>query len=156
VRGHSFTFGGVTVANPVVGLSKQRAGALTDIYTAGNVGAGILKRFNITWDYPHNQIFFEKNPNYAARDVFDRAGLWVNLGDKGFDVVDVFDGAPAAEAGLKVGDTILAVDGRKAGSEISLPDFRLRLRDASATKLRLDVARGGQTLHLTVALRDLV
>jgi C-terminal processing protease CtpA/Prc len=80
----------------------------------------------------------------------------VNLGDKGFDVVDVFDGAPAAEAGLKVGDTILAVDGRKAGEEISLPDFRLRLREAVGTTLKLDVARGGEMLHLNVALRDLV
>ena len=156
VRAHSFTFGGVTVSDPVVGLSRQRAGAFSDIYSAGNVGAGILKRFNITWDYPHNQIFFEKNANYAARDVFDRAGMWVNLGEKGFDVVDVFDGAPAAEAGLRTGDTILAVDGKKAGSEISLPDFRLRLREAVGTKLKLDVARGAQTLHLSVALRDLV
>jgi len=156
VRGHSFTFGGVTVEDPVVGLSKQRAGALTDIYTAGNVGAGILKRFNITWDYPHNQIFFEKNSNYGTRDVFDRVGLWANLGEKGFDVVDVFDGGPAAEAGLRAGDTILAVDGKKAGSEISLPDFRLRLRETVGMKLKLDIARDGKTLQLTVALRDLV
>jgi hypothetical protein len=156
VRAHSFTFGGVTVENPVVGLSKQRGGALTDIYTAGNVGAGILKRFNITWDYPHSQIFFEKNANYGVPDIFDRVGLWANLGKKGFDVVDVYDGGPAAEAGLKAGDTILAVDGKKAGSEISLPDFRLRLREAVGTKLKLDVARDGKTLQLTVALRDLV
>ncbi len=156
VRARHFTFGGVTVDDPVVGLSQQHSGALSDIYTAGNVGAGILKRFNITWDYPHNQIFFEKNANYASPDVFDRAGLWVNLGEKGFDVVDVYDGAPAAEAGLKTGDTILAVDGRKAGTEVSLPEFRLKLKEALGTRLNLDVARGGQVLHLTVTLRDLV
>jgi hypothetical protein len=156
VRAHSFTFGGVTVEDPVVGLSKQRSGAFADIYSAGNVGAGILKRFNITWDYAHNQIFFEKNLNYGVRDVFDRAGMWVNLDEKGFDVVDVYDGAPAAQAGLRTGDTILTVDGKKAVSEISLPDFRLRLRDGSLTTLKLDVARGGQVLHLSIALRDLV
>ena len=156
VRAHRFSFGGVTVDAPVVGLSQQRSGALTDIYTAGNVGAGVLKRFNITWDYPHNRIYFEKNANYASPDVFDRAGLWANLGPKGFDVVDIISGAPAAEAGLRTGDTIVGVDGRKAGTEISLSDFRLRLKGAPGTTLVLDVLRGPQQLRLTVKLRDLV
>jgi hypothetical protein len=156
VRAHRFTFGGVTVEGAVVGLSRQKSGDLTDIYTAGNVGAGILKRFNITWDYPHNQIFFEKNANYADPDVFDRAGIWVNLADTGFEVVDVVAGGPAAEAGLKVGDRILAVDGRKAGNDISLYDFRLRLKEKPGTKVKLDVARGDQTLTITLALRELV
>lgn len=156
VRAHTFTFGGVRVDEPVVGLSQQRAGALTDIYTAGNVGAGILKRFNITWDYPHNRIFFEKNANYSAPDVFDQAGLWANLGAKGFDVVDVVRGAPAAEAGLRNGDTIVSVDGRGAGSELSLSDFRMRLRERPGTKLALVILRDGQRLKLTITLRDLI
>src|SRR5215472_15156950 len=141
---------------PVVGLSQQKSGNLTDIYTAGNVGAGILKRFNIIWGYPHSQIFFEKNKNYSAPDVFDRAGLWVNLSDAGFEIVDVIAGSPAAEAGLKVGDTVIAVNGMKAGSELTLPDFRLLLRGAPRTTLNLSILRAGQTLHPVIALRDLI
>jgi hypothetical protein len=156
VRVHRFAFGGVTVDEPVVGLSQQKSGALTDVYTAGNVGAGILKRFNITWDYPHSQIYFERNKNYSARDVFDRAGIWANLSSRGFDVVDVIANTPAAEAGLGVGDTILTVDGMKAGSEITLPDFRVLLRSSPGRKLKLEVLRGGQTVSLTIVLRDLV
>jgi len=42
--------------------------------------------------------------------------------------VDV-DGGPAAEAGLKAGDTIVAVDGQPA-QELLLPDVRTRFRES--------------------------
>jgi hypothetical protein len=156
VRGHQFTFGGVSVEAPIVGLSQQKKGSFSDIYTAGNIGAGVLRRFNITWDYPHSQIFFEPNKNYAVRDVFDRAGLWSNLGAEGFDVIDVIAGAPAAEAGLEASDKIISVDGKRAGAEITLPEFRLRLKEPAGTKIKLEVLRGGQPRQIIVTLRDLV
>jgi hypothetical protein len=151
-----FLLGGIPIPDPVVGLSEQRKGAESDIYVAGNVGAGILKRFNIVWDYPHQQIFFERNENYGEPDVFDRAGLWANLGDHGFTVVDVIKGGPADRAGLRAGDDIVSVDGKVAGSELSLPDFRLYTKGSPGTILNLDVVRGNQTMTFTVILRDLV
>jgi hypothetical protein len=151
-----FLLGGIPIPGPVVGLSEQRKGAESDIYVAGNVGAGILKRFNIIWDYPHLQIFFERNMNYAEPDVFDRAGLWANLGGHGFTVIDVIGEGPAELAGLKVGDDIVSVDGRAAGGEMSLPEFREYAKGAPGTSLTLNVLRGNQSLQLTVILRDLV
>lgn len=156
VRGHRLTLGGVWVDAPVVGLTQAKTGALADQYSAGNVGAGVLKKFNIVWDYGHLQIFFERNAHYNDPDVFNRAGIWANLGGGGFEVIDVFAGSPAAEAGLKVGDHIVAVDGKQAQRELSLPDFRTRMKEAPGTKLTLDVMRGGQKLQIVVTLRDLV
>lgn len=155
-RAKSFSFGGVSVEKPVVGLSQQTKGSYSNIYLAGNIGAGILKRFNITWNYGAHEIFVEKNANYGMSDVYDRAGLWANLGDGTFDVIDVVPGAPAEQAGLKAGDKILAVDGRKASAEISLPDFRAALRGPIGTKVRLDVRRGDRRLALALTLRELV
>jgi hypothetical protein len=156
VRAKMLSLGGIPIPNPVVGLSEQRKGAESDIYVAGNVGAGILKRFNIIWDYPHLQIFFERNKNYGEPDVFDRAGLWANLGNHGFIVIDVISGGPADRAGLKGGDNIVSVDGRVAGGEISLPDFRQYVKGAPGTSLTLNVLRGNQNLKITLILRDLV
>jgi hypothetical protein len=155
-RPKMFLLGGIPIPGPVVGLSEQRKGAESDIYVAGNVGAGILKRFNIIWDYPHLQIFFERNANYAQPDVFDRAGLWANLGGHGFTVIDVISDGPADRAGLKAGDDIVSVDGRLAGSEMSLPEFRQYAKGAPGTSLTLNILRGDQSLQLTVILRDLV
>ncbi len=156
VRAHRLTLGGVSVDGPVVGLSQATGGAFADAYSAGNVGAGTLKRFNIVWDYANLQMFFERNAHYSEPDVFNRAGIWANLGGAGFEVIDVFVGSPAAEAGLKTGDHILAVDGKQAQRELTLPDFRSRMREAPGTKLRLDVERGGKKLQIVVTLRDLV
>lgn len=143
-------------SSDLVELSQAKAGSFSDTYQAGNVGAGILKKFNIVWDYPRHQIFFEKNKHYDERDVFDRAGFWINLGDGAFDVVDVIAGAPADQAGLKVGDRIVAVNGQKASSEITLPDLRLLKKAPAGTNLILDVLRGGQRLTVNILLRDLV
>jgi hypothetical protein len=155
-RPKMFLLGGIPIPSPVVGLSEQRTGDESNIYVAGNVGAGILKRFNITWDYPHLQIFFERNTNYAEPDVFDRAGLWANLGSHGFTVVEVISGGPADRAGLKAGDDIVSVDGRVAGAEMSLPEFRRYTKAAPGTSVTLKILRGNQSLQLTVILRDLV
>lgn len=156
VRARKLTLGDVTIDAPVMGLSQQTKGSFSNIYEAGNVGAGVLKKFNIVWDYGHRQIWFEKNKNYGAPDVFDRAGLWANEGDGFFDVVDVYENAPASEAGLKVGDKIVAVNGKHAVSGLSLPDFRAALRGAVGSKLKFDVMRGTEKLTITVTLRDLV
>jgi hypothetical protein len=156
VRGKKFSLGGVSVEAPVVELSQAKAGSFSDTYQAGNVGAGILKKFNIVWDYPRHQIFFEKNKHYDARDVFDRAGFWINLGDGAFDVVDVIAGAPADQAGLKAGDRIVTVNGKKASREITLPDLRLLTKAPAGTNLILEVLRGGRRLTINILLRDLV
>ena len=68
----TFVLGGIAIPDTVVGLGEQRKGSLSDIYVAGNVGGGILKRFNITWDYPHLQIYIEPNKHYQQAESFDR------------------------------------------------------------------------------------
>lgn len=156
VRGKKLSLGGASVDAPVVELSQNTKGALSDTYLAGNVGGGVLSQFNITWDYTHHQIFFEKNRRHGKPDVYDRAGFWINVGDGAFDVIDVIAGAPADAAGLKVGDRIIGVNSKRAVSEISLPDFRMLKKGPVGTNLILDVQRGGQRLQLNVLLRDLV
>jgi hypothetical protein len=156
VRAQRFSMDGASVDAPVVELSQTKAGSLSDAYVSGNVGAGVLKKFNIVWNYPRHEIFFEKNKNYGERDVYDRAGFWINLGDGAFDVVDVVAGAPADVAGLKVGDRIVRANGKKAGSEISLPDLRLLKKAPAGTNLILEILRGSRRLTVDITLKDLV
>lgn len=156
VRGKKLSLGGVSVDAPVVELSQATAGSFVDAYQAGNVGAGVLKKFNIVWNYPRHEIFFEKNKHHAEPDVFDRAGFWINLGDNVFDVVDVIAQTPADQAGLKRGDRIVAVNGKKAVTEISLPDVRLLKKAPAGTNLILEVLRGSQRLTINILLKDIV
>jgi hypothetical protein len=156
VRGKKFSLGGVSVDAPIVELSQAKGGSFTDAYQAGNVGAGVLKKFNIVWNYAGHEIFFEKNKHHAEPDAFDRAGFWVNLGDRAFDVVDVITHSPAEAAGLKTGDRIVVVNGKRAGTEISLPDLRLLKKAAAGSSLTLEVLRNGQRLTINIVLKDFV
>lgn len=155
-RAGTLKLGDVTIESPVTELSLQKKGAFTDPYVAGNVGAGVLKRFNVVFDYRNQRIVFEPNANAAKPDVFDRSGMWVNLAGDAFEVVDVTAGAAAEKAGLEVGDRIVAVDG-KAASKMTLPELRARFRaDPPGTTIPLTVERKGKKLKLKLVLQDLV
>ena len=155
-RAEVLRLGTVEVARPVTELSLQKKGSFTSEYVAGNVGAGVLKRFNITFDYPRQQLIFERNANYDKPDVFDRSGMWLNQSGASFEVIDIVAGGPAASAGLHAGDKIQAVDGQSAG-KISLAEIRHRFKsDPAGTKLRLTVQSGRNQHDVEVTLRDLV
>jgi hypothetical protein len=155
-RAQRLKLGTVEVRDVVTELSLQKKGAFTDVYVAGNVGAGVLRRFVVTFDYGRQRIGFEPSSVPLPRDAFDRAGMWINRGAVGFEVVDVVPGGPAGEAGIKAGDRITAVDGADP-TRLSLSDLRLRLRtDAPGTRVRVKLFSGGTERETTIVLRDLV
>jgi hypothetical protein len=156
-RAGSLRLGGLEISRPVVELTLQTKGAYSDKYVAGNVGGGLLRRFNVTFDYSRQQLIFEPYPGGDAAASFDRAGAWINLaaGDA-FEVIDAYAGGPAAAAGLRQGDRIVEVDGRGPAA-LSLPALREHLRDAPpGTRVHLLVDRGGKRREIVVVLRDLV
>jgi len=155
-RARVLRLGAVRILNPVTELSLQKKGAFVDPYVAGNVGAGVLKRFNIVFDYANQKLIFESNALASKPDVFDRSGMWLNQGESGFEVVDVVPGGPAAEAALRAGDRILAVDGRKA-SDLDLPGLRGRFKsEPPGTEVRLTVRSGDATRDVVLTLKELV
>lgn len=156
VRAKRFSMGAAFVEDPIVALSQDKAGSNSNTYLAGNIGAGVLKKFNIVWDYGRHQIFMEKNKLYTERDVYDRAGFWANVQGDAFVVVDVTAGSPADAAGLKTGDRIVASNGKKSVTERSLHDLRLLKKAPAGTNLILDVQRGTERLTINILLRDLV
>lgn len=157
IRGGTLKIGPFAVQKAVVELSTDKGGAMADPTIAGNIGAGILKRYVVTLDYEHSTMYLKPIATPVADlDTFDRAGMWFNQSDTGFSVVDVTKGAPADAAGLKAGDDIVAVDGKPA-TGIHLYDLRRRLRDdAPGTVVTFAVRSGGQTRDVKVTLRDLI
>jgi C-terminal processing protease CtpA/Prc len=146
------------VHDPLVRLPLQTTGGLTASDTAGLIGPDILRQSNITFDYGHQSITFEKNHHYGKRSTFDRVGVWLGQNDAsaGFGVIDVVSGSPAEGAGIKVGDKILAIDGTPAES-LDLSDVRERFRsDPVGAKLRLRVQSGSEVRDVVLSLRDLV
>jgi hypothetical protein len=155
-RARELRLGDVPVQSPVTEISLQQKGALVSPYVAGNVGAGVLKRFNITFDYSHQRIFFETNSATARRDVYDQSGMWLNRADAALKVFDITPGGPAESAGLKVDDRIVAVDGTPI-SDNSLVTLRNRFRtETPGTKIRLTIESSEGKREVTLVLKDLV
>jgi PDZ domain-containing protein/aspartyl protease len=156
-RGQDLKLGDVTVKSPLTEFSLDKGGAGGSEAFPNNVGSGLLKRFVVTLDYDRQLMYLKPIPGKIDDlDTFDRSGMWLNVGDKGFGVVSVGTGTPAAKAGLAAGDTIVAVDG-DAASSIRLFDLRRRLRnDAPGTEVALTVERDGKPRKVTVVLRDLI
>jgi hypothetical protein len=119
---------------------------------AGKLGNGFLRRFAVTFDFPGNALYLEKSAGPAPREAYDRAGLWVERGIAGFEVIDVVAKSPADSAGMRIGDVIVAVDGKRA-STMPLAALRALLRGEPGRKVRLTVEGG--TVHV-LTLRDLV
>jgi membrane-associated protease RseP (regulator of RpoE activity) len=157
IRGHNLVIGGQTIAAPVILLSTATKGADADPSQSGNIGGGILKRFVVTLDYGHNTMYLKPvTQSVSDLDSFDRSGLWINRNAGGYTVVDVTKGGPSDTAGLKVGDEIVAVDGKPATS-IPLYETRARLRnDTPGTVVTFTVKRGGETKDVAVTLKDLI
>jgi hypothetical protein len=158
MRGDTLAIGSMTINGPVVELSTDKKGGFAETALAGNIGAGILKRFVVTLDYEHRIMYLKPTADRVADlDTFDRAGFWFNVGDNGdFSVVDVTKDAPADQAGLKTGDEIVAIDGKPTAS-LKLYDVRRMLRDeAPGTTVTFAVKRGGDTKTIPVTLRDLI
>ena len=154
-RGKSMTIGPVEIGSVVASLSTQNKGAFSGSDYQGNIGGGILKRFVVTFDYDHQMMYLKPLPGPVAdTGTFDRSGMWINVGDGGFKIVDVTKGGPAEAAGLKAGDTVTAVDGKPA-ADIHLYDLRQRLRNEKpGTVVNLTVKDGSTVKNVEVTLRD--
>ncbi|HEX8921269.1 MAG TPA: aspartyl protease family protein [Pyrinomonadaceae bacterium] len=156
VRIKTLKLGAVVVQNLIARLSLQKSGALTSANRAALVGPDVLKQFTTIFDYSRQRLILERNGQYGKPDSYDRSGMWFGHVDKHFEVIDVIAGGPAAEAGVRVGDQILAIDGR-AVEQLDLPSVRLRFKNDSPKKrVRLVVQRDGEKREISLVLRDLV
>lgn len=72
--------------------------------------------------------------------------------ERGLLVVDIVDGGPADRAGIRPGDVILSVDGRKTDNTRELHDV-LRAQKVGE-RVTVEVSRDGRALKITVILGE--
>ncbi|WP_309662657.1 aspartyl protease family protein [Sphingomonas sp.] len=104
-------FGGRTFANVPAELGEADEHEPNRI---ANVGIGMLQQFRVTLDLGHSQLYLAPGAN--AEWLRDRSGARFDLAGDRLKVAFVSPFGPAARAGLKLGDEIVAVDGQHVDS----------------------------------------
>jgi Aspartyl protease/PDZ domain len=156
VRSETVSLGGIEVHDVVTELLEDTGGIGADGEESGNVGTGILKQFNITFDYPHHMLYFDKNANFGRPDLFNRSGLAIQLKPEGIIVASVLKDSPAEKARIRSGDQIIAIDGL-SGNQINAGRlFDVFWKQPCGTVVRLRIRHLGETRDVRITLRDIL
>lgn len=152
-RAGSLRLGDVTVPDVAMDLFTGDKGADANPDLSGNLGAGVLKRFTVSFDYDARKMYLVPNGDFAKPDLFDRSGMWLMADGDALKVVAVTAGGPADKAGLHEGDRIAKVGGEPIAHR-PLPEWRARLRELPAGKhvaVMLSGVRSPKTVDLVLA-----
>ena len=112
----SIKIGPYTFRNVPANLFDDEANITSYPYTAGLLGNDIMRRFNITLNYPEQEVNIV--PNTFFTDKFDYAYSGLSLyqyNDKIF-IDDIVEKSPADKAGLKNGDELISVNTNISGN----------------------------------------
>lgn len=124
----------------------------------GNLGAEVLRRFVVTFDYPHRRLLLEPTAALAEPFAFSTAGFAVRAAftEAGTArIEDVYADSPATEAGLRRGDEVLRINGQRP-AELGMDAFRALLQGPPRTVLTLEVQRGTSVRSVELTLRRLL
>lgn len=138
----SLTFAGFKMKDVPVSFHREDVGAFATKRHAGNLGAGILARFVVFFDYPSECLWVEPVEGWDTEPFArDRSGLQTLKDDQGLEVIFVAPGSPAAESGWKAGDRIIAIDGKPIGADYFESMWEWARAD-DGTQARLTMANG--------------
>jgi PDZ domain/Aspartyl protease len=147
----SFAFDGVVVSFP--GAAHQRPGG--GDFHDGNLGAGILKRFNVTFDYAGERMLLEKSKRFAEPFDAEMAGLEFDWQpDSSLKVRTVLPRSPGAAADVREGDILLSIDGQPTSALAEDGVHKALLVDGAEIKLVL--RRGSEQLEKKLRLKRLL
>ena len=157
-EGHvqSFTFGNQKIEDLPIGISTATTGIQADKKVSGIIGSQILRMYNMTIDYGTKMIYLEKDHTYDANFKVNCSGIDVQLSKDKKKVLihQVFENSPASEAGIKVDDELLKING-KSMLEINLAEIKKILKKEGET-VEIVVSQAGAEKTVSLKLRSLI
>lgn len=150
----NLTFGGYTFKNIVVGFPNYETivAKIEDSKRNGNLGAEILKRFDIQFDYADSTAYLKLN-SYAKKPFnYDRVGAVVYLDQEKFKrylIAEVDEDSPADLAGLLPGDEILSLNFTEV-AKFSLAEITEMFKSNSQKTIIFEIVRNGKVIFRIV------
>ena len=150
--------GPFSLREPVAGFSQAKAGALAQTEFAGILGAEILRRFRVIFDFSRERLILEPNCALAQPFRYDASGIRLrSTGEdlreyRGYRDWSKIRRPPSAK--LREGDRLIEIDGKPA-KDVSLGEILDILKHDGETHL-LNIQRGAQSFDVSLVLRPLI
>ena len=151
-----FSVGSFAFDNVPVGLSRSPSGIQNHKKVAGIIGSGILRKFDLVFDYKNKKMYWGKSKNFGAAFPVNASGLELQLDKTKSKVLvhKVFEGGAGQNAGIKLDDEIISVNGKTA-SEMGLAELRKAFSQDGA-QVKLVISRGGATQNVDLTLKSMI
>jgi hypothetical protein len=121
----------------------------------GNMGIGILKRFQVIIDYPDSAIYLKQGPNFKDPFEHDMSGLEYYSDGKDLDriiISRVEPGSPADNIGLEKGDEILGIN-LKPVIKMTLEQIDNIFKSQSDRSLLIEIYHDGKKDSMILTLK---
>lgn len=153
-RVEGFSFGGFSFRDVITNFSQEEEGAGGSGDVAGLIGNEILRRFKVVLDYSRQEMILEPNASFA--EAFEESLSGIELEARGarrnvFTVADVKEESAAAEAGVRAGDVLVAIDSKPAAS-FSIEQLD-RLLQQEGREYLLTLRRGKEVVKARIRTR---
>jgi hypothetical protein len=160
-RIRTLTLGSFVLKEPVAIFPSNAAGVLANVQIAGILGTGVLKRFHVIFDWPHQRMLLAPGPDVHLRSPGNCSGLSLRVSPPDFHrllVNGVIAGSPAAQAGILAGDVIEVVT-RGTGklrpdAVLQLPAVIKELTEPDLSFVVL-IERNGKPMQVRFVTREL-
>jgi hypothetical protein len=148
------TLGRLVIERPITHFSQATQGDYASLKYDGLIGDQILRRFKVTVDYSRHQMILEPTPHFAEPYEIDMSGMALVADGDGLLIDDVDESSSAAEAGVRGGDILVAINGG-ATTEFTLDQIRaMFMQDGKQYWLRLK--RDGRVLEIQLRLKRII
>jgi predicted aspartyl protease len=156
-RIQNLRLGRFVIKNPITTFAPDNRGEEDTTDYAGLVGGEILRRFRVVVDYSRRRVVLEPNKHFSEPYEFDMSGASLTSGGSKFNTFKVralVENSPASEMGLRVGDEIIAIDG-KSTEGMTLEKIRRMFRQARR-KYVISIKRNALTMQISLTTRRLI
>ncbi|MFD0751025.1 aspartyl protease family protein [Mucilaginibacter calamicampi] len=123
----------------------------------GSIGVGILKRFDIIFDYQNNLMYLKSNMYFKLPFEHDMTGISYHANGENFEhliVEKVDEGSVAEEMGIQVEDEIVSINLKPVGKmNMQQIDDLLKSRDGRTLLLELYRDKTTERVLLTLKRR---
>ena len=148
------TLGSYIINDVIVGFADKDSIPLP-ASCDGNLGVGTLRRFNIIFDYPYSRMYLKPNTYHLDPFEVNMAGIAMSDTFERIKRVSyVVKDSPAFQEGIKKGDKIIAINGRKIERYTYSELYDMFRQEGKKVKLLIE--RGLETLKFKLKLRRLL